>query len=345
MKKLRFGIAVAESNIRRLKKPYKVLLALTYRCNERCLTCNIWKRKPASELTLDEIRTFFSKNSHFSWVNLTGGEILLRKDLPAVLDIILSKCGNLCLLNFSTNGLMPGLTERVVSGMPDSARVKKIITVSIDGPPEANDHIRGVKGAFKKSVETYSRLKGLRRSDLRVCMGMTLSRHNARMLKETIECLTREIPAFRYEDLHINVAHTSPHYYFNEGEKNGADNDVVLRDVRAVYEKLPRISFDAVRLLEKQYLRHLITYLSTQKRPKTCQALSSSCFIDPQGTVYPCIGYNQPLGNLRDVDFELERLWCTDRACEVRKGILAGGCPGCWLACEAYQSILGGLLR
>jgi molybdenum cofactor biosynthesis enzyme MoaA len=64
--------------------------AVTYRCNNSCHICNIWKlESPESEeLTLGEIRSFLEENKDFlkgiESVQITGGEPFLRMDLPEI---------------------------------------------------------------------------------------------------------------------------------------------------------------------------------------------------------------------------------------------------------------------
>ena len=56
---LRLAGNVLRSNGPRLAFPYKLTFVVTYRCNYRCETCNIWQRTPSNELTLEEIQGFF----------------------------------------------------------------------------------------------------------------------------------------------------------------------------------------------------------------------------------------------------------------------------------------------
>ena len=79
--------------------------------------------------------------------------------------------------------------------------------------------------------------------------------------------------------------------------------------------------------------------------PMRCHALRSSCFVDPWGTLYPCITYSRPLGSLRSTDMDLAPLWHAESTREVQREIWNDQCPRCWTACEAYPSILGNLLR
>ena len=336
----RFAARILQSNVQRLPRPYKLLLGLTYWCNSRCLTCRIWERRPKGELWTDEIRELFRRNSYLSWVNLTGGEIFLRRDLPEVLNAVLTECPDLVLLNFATNGLQPRRTERVMRDMPRHLSANCVVTVSVDGPREVNDRVRGIPGDFDRAVDTYRRLRSLR-DDLSVYVGMTLSGHNAGMVEETYDSLRREIPSLRYGDLHVNVAQHSAHYY---GNQPGAPDARVGADIAKHLARQPA-ELDTMRLVERSYLRHMQRFLTSGRTPVPCQALSASCYVDPQGIVYPCITFSRPLGNLRDAQFDLASLWQGSWMTSARTDVAAGRCPHCWTPCEAYQSILGGLAR
>jgi radical SAM protein with 4Fe4S-binding SPASM domain len=75
-----------------------------------------------------------------------------------------------------------------------------------------------------------------------------------------------------------------------------------------------------------------------------CHALSASCFVDSWGNVFPCTIYDRKLGSLRDVDYDLRRIWNSDFALQTQKEIWNYDCPQCWTPCEAYQSIMGNFL-
>jgi radical SAM protein with 4Fe4S-binding SPASM domain len=76
-----------------------------------------------------------------------------------------------------------------------------------------------------------------------------------------------------------------------------------------------------------------------------CHALRASCFIDSWGNVFPCTIYDRKLGSLREVDYDLARIWQSEEARALQKEIWEYKCPQCWTPCEAYQSILGNVLR
>src|SRR5688500_1851335 len=107
----RLGAALLHTTVARPAAPLKLNFCLTYWCQYRCKTCNIWQRKPTDELTTDEIVTFIRENPTISWVDLTGGEIFLRPDIDDIFDAVVTGWRRLALLHFPTNGF---LTDRIV---------------------------------------------------------------------------------------------------------------------------------------------------------------------------------------------------------------------------------------
>ena len=103
---------VARANFVRLPLPLKVNLCVTYACQYRCKTCNIWQRTPTGELTTDELLAFVDTNRGIRWLDVTGGEIFLRKDMLTIFDAIVNSWDRLVLLHFPTNGF---LTDPIVA--------------------------------------------------------------------------------------------------------------------------------------------------------------------------------------------------------------------------------------
>lgn len=335
--------SILASNYRRLDFPYKLTFALTYRCNGRCKTCNIWQKPPADELRAEEIKEFFSKNNQFAWIDLTGGEIFLREDLMEIVQTIVSECRHLCLLHFPTNGL---LTQKIVSSakaIVKKSPVKLIITVSVDGDEELNDTIRGVKGGWKRQMETFRSLRDIQ--GVKTVLGMTLSPYNYDKFEMTFQAARKECPWLNYKDFHVNIAHISGHYYDNEDLKvSEMPTDVVCNEIKR-YMKFRGTSVTPVAFLEKEYLKRVESYLRSGKTPIRCHALRSSCFINPVGDVFPCGMYDKVVGSLKDHDYDLKKIWQSDECRKLQEEIWNFNCPQCWTPCEAYQSIFGSLLR
>jgi radical SAM protein with 4Fe4S-binding SPASM domain len=336
------GTALLGTTLARPSAPAKVNFCLTYWCQYRCRTCNIWQRKPADELTTDEVLAFVRENPDITWADLTGGEIFLRPDIETILDAVVQGWRRLALLHFPTNGF---LTDRIVGAVERIAGrgpARTIITVSLDGDEALNDSVRGIKGGFRRQIETF---RALRRIDgVTAVLGMTLSSYNVGRFAETFDACAREIPGLTAEDLHLNVAQVSGHYYGNDGLAGiRPDADAVRRELH-VYRQRKGAPRSVQQLLEQVYLRHLDRFLTTGRTPMPCHALRASCFVDPWGVVYPCITYSRPLGRLRDTGMRLAPIWNAEETRTVQGEIWQGKCPQCWTACEAYQSILGNVL-
>jgi radical SAM protein with 4Fe4S-binding SPASM domain len=146
------------------------------------------------------------------------------------------------------------------------------------------------------------------------------------------------------EDVHLNVAQRSGHYYGNADNDGVAPDTGAARDEMHNYRRFRGSAWSLRQLLENSYLNHLDKFLSTGRTPMPCHALRASCFIDPWGVVYPCITYSRPIGRLRETGMRLDPIWNDVRTIEVQQEIWKGQCPQCWTACEAYQSILGNTL-
>lgn len=339
-RELDLGLNVLHSNIGRLPHPYKLTHAVTYKCNSRCSMCGIWKRKPEKEFSLGEMDEFYRKSNRFNWISITGGEIFLREDIVDVVESISKNCSRLYTLTFPTNGLLTDRIDGCVRDMTSRIRQKIIITVSLDGPPELHDRIRGVPGGWSKAVETFRRLREIRKVE--AYFGMTLSAENIGRLDETLASVMEEIPSVKPRDFHLNIAHSSSHFYQNPGADEYPP-EAAANEVREFRKKKGWLS--PVLFLEQKYLSLVPNYLNSGATPLPCKAASASCFIDPQGTVYPCTMWDKPLGSLRDVGFDLKKLWDTSEFKKTAQDALNKKCPNCWTPCEAYQTILGNLLH
>jgi MoaA/NifB/PqqE/SkfB family radical SAM enzyme len=334
---------VAAVNVTRPAMPLKVTFALTYWCQYQCQTCNIWQQRPSNELTTTELLAFVARNRGITWLDVTGGEIFLRKDIGEVLEAIVSGWPRLALLHFPTNGF---LTDRIVSVVERLSRrsgPRIVVTVSVDGDERLNDEVRGIRGGFARQLATFRALRDI--PGIRAVIGMTLSAHNAGRFEDTFRACAEACPGLAIGDFHLNVAQLSSHYYGNADMSAVVPpRDTAIRELRLYRARkgFPRSVPDWV---EQTYLRHLESFLETGRMPMRCHSLRSSAFIDPWGTVFPCITYNRPLGSLRDTGLSLAPIWSAERTRGVQAEIWEGQCPTCWTACEAYQSILGNLVR
>ena len=327
------------SNFTRLDSPYKLTFAATYRCDLKCRSCRIWYYPPADELSLLDIQKIFAHFHNLSWIDLTGGEITLREDALDIVKVIIGAAKNLIVFHIATNGQRPDavlkLNREIVS-----AGLIPVINVSLDGPRDIHDQIRGRAGAFDLALETFKRLKENKKGNY--YLNCTLSGYNMAYVDALLSQLTHDLPGFLPRDIHFKIFQKSSHYYRNTDDDggNGVKPDQILR-----YFNPSQEGNIFKKYLENEYIKGARRFLSNTISPRPCQALNATCFMDPGGKIYPCGIFDNGMGELKECDFDINRLWNSSKTIKARDEIVHDHCPGCWSPCEAYPAILGSLLH
>lgn len=131
----------------------------TLTCNAKCKHCgsSAENKTYSDELTTEEIKSAWKQIATDMevkdiWINVTGGEPLVRKDLFEVMKYA-SELG--FHWGMTTNGIL--LNDENIQKLKDSNL--ETISISIDGLEETHDEFRGVKGSYKKIVENIKKLK------------------------------------------------------------------------------------------------------------------------------------------------------------------------------------------
>ncbi len=315
--------------------PYKHTLILGSRCPTRCTFCSIWQNPQEDELSPAEWGRFFASARNTVWTNLSGGEIFQRTDLPAILDELAGGLPRLFLVTFPTTGYFPdrlldGCERLVKEGVP-----RVLVTISLDGPPELHDRLRGREGAHAHACAAMRALREAKFPRVRAYFGMTLLPENHAAADATVAAAAAAVPGIKARDFHFNLGMESGHYYKNLGSGTRAPAEAL-----AAVERYRRKGLSPVSLLERAYQRRVGRYLATGRSPVPCSALRASVFVDSKGIVYPCSIYDRPLGSLRENGFDLGRVVRGAEARSAREAVVADKCPGCWTPCDAYPSLL-----
>ena len=142
----------------------KANIAVTWRCNQRCKTCNIWQtyqgnaEKIQDEFNVSEYDAFLKK-SGLMWVSLTGGEPTLREDIGAILTL---SSMYVQMVNITTNGSNPRELE---SGIRDALQKGSAFiscNLSCEGNEQSHNEFVGKKDSWGSMIESVQRLKLLR---------------------------------------------------------------------------------------------------------------------------------------------------------------------------------------
>jgi len=346
--------------------PTKLVFVVTKRCHSRCVYCDIWKVKDTpggldDELTLPEIRSLAAANPFLQWIDFTGGEPTDRPDFVEVVQAFATACPDLLLVHFPTNGIATKRIDQVVAQLQATVRARLVVTVSIDGPPELNDRLRGIRNDFAHAVDTFAALRRRLGPD-QLFVGMTLHGHKgscglttSELVEQTFAAINdalavRAEPPIGWGSFHLNIPHLSQHYYGNsaseaqDGFGGPAHRAEVAAALRLAASK-PKAGYSGMRAIERIYRSEALRYLATGKTNITCSALLSTAYLSEKGAVYPCTIWDRPLGNVRQSGFALLPIIEAARREGVRQAVIEGRCPNCWTPCEAYPAIGASPLR
>lgn len=155
----KLGLDVLKSNFELLQAPYKYFIVVTKSCNSKCRFCKIWTEQPQNELSLAEYETLALNSPFLKWLNISGGEPTNRDDLKDIIQVFAKNCPDLKMINFTTNGIDPDKIMSQVDAIAKLNHKKLVINISLDGPPELHEKLRGVKGNFESAIETFKRIR------------------------------------------------------------------------------------------------------------------------------------------------------------------------------------------
>jgi MoaA/NifB/PqqE/SkfB family radical SAM enzyme len=147
--KLSIAYSLFAARIFRKKTPLVVSWAITTRCNRSCQYCNIHNIK-SKELTTPQVFALIDEMSGLGTriIHFTGGEPLLRDDLGAIID----HCRQVGVLSsVNSNGSL--ISQRI-----EEIRNLSLVGLSLDGPEEVHDRIRG-QGSYREVIDALSVIK------------------------------------------------------------------------------------------------------------------------------------------------------------------------------------------
>ena len=305
-------------------KPIDAVLAVTYRCDGRCVMCDIWKQSRGVELPA---AAYDRLPASLRYVNLSGGEPFLREDLPEIVSRVRAACPRADMV-ISTNGLR---TEPIGTAMREILKRDPGIgvAVSIDGVGRLHDEVRGVDGAYERAVDTVQRLKSLGMSNLRVAF--TLMGVNTLDLGRVYD-LSREWGV----QFTCAAAHASEHYFGGRRDAFSMEMALVREQVRRVAAAELR-SFNPKRWARAYFLAGLYRYAKGDKRALPCYAAEDFFFMGPNGDVYACNVRSNLMGNLAEQSFD--QLWRNARADAARAAVKHCR-ENCWMICTVRTAML-----
>jgi len=307
-----------------LSAPYRMDLALTYRCQNNCPHCYVARAADHPEMDTGKWKAVLDRvwSVGIPHVCFTGGEATLRRDL-AELTAYAEGLG--LVAGLLTNGRR----------LSDADYVRELVTAGLDHVQitleshnaAVHDAMVAAPGAWEETVQG---VRNAVAAGLYTTTNTTLTRENVPGIVATVDFIASlGVPSFSCNSLIYAGRGTSVGTGFREGELGP-----ILEQVRAAADE------HGLRLVwytPTQYCS--FSPLQMELGVKACTAALYNMCVEPDGTVLPCQSYYQSLGHiLRDA---WPDIWNHDLALYLRERryvpekcltcaeltICGGGCP------------------
>lgn len=298
--------------------PYRMDLAVTYRCNNDCPHCYNARSRDFPECSTSEWKQIIDTiwDLTIPHIVFTGGEPTLRTDLPELIAYAEQKG---LITGINTNGRrlsdMTFLNKLVESGLDHV----QITLESSDA--DIHDEMVHQKGAWNQTVKG---IQNALASKLFVMTNTTMLQTNYQTMTDTLDFLRQlGVPTIGLNSL----------IYSGNGAKVGSG----LRE-----EQLPPL-LDLAKEKTASAGQKLIWYTPTEYCRfdpvsqdlgiKGCTAAYYNMCIEPNGNVIPCQSYYSPLGNLLTDSWDA--IWNHPLALELReRRNVPMRCQGCSILSE-----------
>jgi len=320
--------------------PFNVTLSVTFRCPSRCLTCNVTSRR-VQELTPEEYRKIFQglgKNAY--WVTISGGEPFLRPDLPEIIDAIIEESSP-GIINIPTSGTTHAHIYKFLPRILAKTRGSQLtLNFSLDEIGERHDQIRRTPKNWEKTLESLRFAHSLRKDFPHLTVGIhtVISVYNVDRLPAIYEELQKlapdsyitEIAEERAELMTLGTGITPGL------DKYSAALDFIMSRIR---RRQHQGFASVIKQLRLEYYGLVRKTLKEKRQVIPCYAGSASCHIAADGVVWGCCVRAEPLGNLRDVEYRLEKIWENAAARQFRRSVKNTECY-CPLANASYTNMI-----
>ena len=293
--------------------PYRMDLALTYRCNADCPHCYNARPRDYPEMTTAQ----WNRVIDLLWdigvphICFTGGESTLRRDLS---DLIARADSRGQITGLLTNGIR----------LSDRSYVEELVGAGLDHVQitieshlaEEHDRMVGIHGAWEKTVQG---IRNVLDCGLYAMTNTTLLANNTPFLADTIDFLA---------DLGVLTIGCNALIHSGRGKNVGSGIPEV--DLAPLLE--------IVRARTQHHGQRLIWYTPTQYCHfdpvqmelgiKACSAARYNMCIESDGAVIPCQSFYQPVGNILQDPWDA--IWNHDLSLWLRdRGYIPDECTDC----------------
>ena len=319
--------------------PDALTFFVTKRCNERCEHCFYWTELNTgrSELTLEEIEKIAaSMTSGLGSIALTGGEPFLRKDLREICKVFHEKSQTRA-IGIASNGYWPDRIQETCEWVLSECKLERFnLQISLDGLEETHDEIRKVPKAFARAIETIKILSELKKKheNFSVNTSLAIQPRNYDEIEGVIEYLKPldvEMKFLVVRGSNYGTYDLRPEVRsgYNPKVEDTASISLNVEQLESLYFKLKELNDTSDTEfwyeLEQAKMHTTLRLLEEQKRIIPCHAGTLEGVMYSNGDVAVC-EMTKPFGNVKDADYDFEKLWQSEAANWMRSETQTCGC-------------------
>ncbi len=330
--------------------PKDVQFTITNRCNLSCKFCgqaqDKWRKE--DELTFDQYKGIIDQIAIMKnrTVSFCGGEIFLYRNIEKILEYCNRKQVTISMV--LTNGIL--LNEHRINALIEYN--VKHIGFSIDGVRDSHDEIRGLKGAYEKTIYAIKTLNEVKkkRGITSPTIGINFVITNRTMFDmEAVYKIASELNVYVQSFSHLNyisekkllehkkcmkLMYPDFNFCYWDGfidNDTSLDSDKLIKIMKRIElqyaNKGPNISFS-----------HNLNKHNINKWYNSDEMIFNKCvffncfFILPNGDYPLCDFIRYPVGNVKEKS--LVELWNHKKAKDFRKSISKKLPPGCERCCS-----------
>ena len=304
------------------------------RCNLSCKMCRFWKQRD-KDIPYEKVLSLLSEAYELGARRFDpyGTELFTRDDMPDILAYA-DRIGFREIYVVS-NGLL--LNNQVL--LDKLATIKSlVIIVSIDGPKDIHDELRG-NGVYDRAVSSLRELgqRRIKRSIASIIMRPTIDH-----LHEIVDLAA---------DMKIDVISTQPFCRdmadldcdYEKFEFKPDEKQMVAKKLKNLlkYAKQKKVI-----IYTGNMMKHVASFLAEGINPfppHGCQVPLKTLVVDIEGNSYPCFSIFKNMGNVNEMS--LSSVWSSDIHRKLAIAALERKCPGCLRACSDVEGYNAGLIN
>ena len=323
-------------------RPGYLIFYVTNRCNFRCNFCfysdEINKGLKPDELSVQEIEKISKKTGPLIQISLTGGEPFLRKEFTEIAEIFLINNKPVYFTVVTNGSLNKKIKEFFTYILPKYPKTFFRLAYSIEGIGEKHDLLREVKGSYDKIISSFEDMKLLRSKykNFVIDSNSVFTKDSEDGLLDTLKYLYKN---FSFDNLSVTYA-------------RGKIKDEKLKKVSSEkFREINNFINSIKRNKETRLFSNIFRAVGTASRDiimdsafndkfnLPCVAGKKIIIIYETGDVHPCEILNRKLGNLKDYDYDLNKLLKNQETKETKKWIKDTKCK-CTFECAASASVV-----